>query len=179
MPHFSDFVVITGGNDMPKKSRPGRPKIQRLIVPLVRCGYPYTITLDAVQVAALLPVSVKTAYKWINGAPMSPAHYQLLTIQAAGVIPHPGWDDWHFCPVTHQLVGANGYSFAPGELSYWSLQKALLREVQAENGRLRIQVAELRALVDQQRTAPGRRDNVVRLSHSAKKRPDRSGQGSA
>ena len=46
---------------------------------------------------------------------------------------------------TGRLIAPNGYSFNSGELSWWSLEKALRVELQRENAGLRIQLETLRA----------------------------------
>jgi hypothetical protein len=101
--------------------------------------------------ARLAGVSVKTVYHWINGTKTpSPQVQQLMEIRAGGLFPWQGWEGWRMLPETGRLVAPNGYSFMPGELAWWSLEKALRAELQRENAALRVQVQTLRAQIQEQ-----------------------------
>ncbi|WP_228223623.1 DUF3653 domain-containing protein [Marinobacter nauticus] len=101
--------------------------------------------------ARLAGVSVKTVYHWINGTKTpSPQVQQLMEIRAGGLFPWQGWEGWRMLPETGRMVAPNGYSFMPGELAWWSLEKALRAELQRENAALRVQVQTLRAQIQEQ-----------------------------
>lgn len=103
------------------------------------------------EVARLAGVSVKTVYHWIAGTKTpSPQVQQLLEIRLGGTLPWNGWEGWRLSPDTGRLMAPNGYSFMAGELSWWSLEKALRVELQRENAALRLQVETLRAQVNEQ-----------------------------
>ena len=132
---------------MKKKSKRGRKKSRWF---QVRVGDSW-VQLRPEDAARLAGVSVKTVYHWINGTKTpSPQVQQLLEIRAAGLFPWAGWEGWRVQPETGRLVAPNGFSFTPGELAWWSLEKALRAELQRENAALRVQVETLRAQIQEQ-----------------------------
>lgn len=109
------------------------------------------IQMEPERVSALAGVSVKTVYHWIAGTKTpSPQVQMLMEIRIGGLFPWKGWEGWRLSPDTGRLIAPNGYSFMPGELSWWSLEKALRVELQRENAALRVQVDTLRAQVQEQ-----------------------------
>jgi len=151
MPQFSDFFVSTTGRTMKKKSNRGRKKTRLFKLKFQFAGRDDWIQLEPERVAELAGVSVKTVYHWIAGTKTpSPHIQQLLEIRAGGVFPWQGWEGWRVCPITGRLIAPNGYSFQPGELAWWSLQKQLIKELERDNALLRIQMEQLRAQVNEQ-----------------------------
>lgn len=147
MRHFQDFFVMKTPPRKKKQSNRGR-KQSRFFQLKVGDSW---INLYPEQAARLAGVSIKTVYHWINGTKTpSPQVQMLLEIRAGGVFPWQGWEGWRLSPDTGRLMAPNGYSFMPGELSWWSLEKALRAELQRENAGLRLQVEQLRAQVNEQ-----------------------------
>lgn len=147
MPQFSDRFVMKTARRNPKKSTRGRKKTRffKLIV-----GDSW-VQLDPERAAEMAGVSVKTVYHWINGTKTpSPQVQMLMEIRAGGMLPWSGWEGWRLLPDSGRLCAPNGYSFMPGELAWWSLEKALRSELQRENAALRVQVEQLRAQVQEQ-----------------------------
>ena len=132
---------------MTKKSNRGRKKNR---VFRLRVGDSF-VMLQPEQAARLAGVSLKTVYHWIAGTKTpAPQVLQLMEIKAGGVFPWRGWEGWRMLPESGRLVAPNGYSFMPGELAWWSLEKALRAELQRENAALRVQVQTLRAQIQEQ-----------------------------
>lgn len=147
MRHFSDFFVMKTSRRNSKKSNRGR-KQTRLFKLSVGDSW---VQLRPEDAARLAGVSVKTVYHWINGTKTpSPQVQMLMEIRAGGMLPWAGWEGWRLMPNTGRLCAPNGYSFMPGELAWWSLEKALRAELQRENAALRVQVETLRAQVQEQ-----------------------------
>lgn len=65
-------------------------------------------------------------------------------------MPWQGWDGWRIEVETGRLMAPNGYSFYPGELAGWSIQKQLLNEFRRENALLQVEVKQLRQQVAEQ-----------------------------
>ncbi|MDX1800392.1 MAG: DUF3653 domain-containing protein [Marinobacter sp.] len=136
---------------MKKRSKAGRPKTKFFQLKLVTGGLDTWVQLEPARVAALVGVSVQTVYHWINGTKTpAPTTLALLEIVAGGLLPWRGWHGWRLSPETGRLIAPNGYSFQPGELAWWSLQKQLIRELERDNAGLRLQLEILRAQVNEQ-----------------------------
>lgn len=151
MPVFSDCVVIKMPVSRRKKSKAGRPKTCNFLLRFHVCGHETFVQMDPPRVARLAGVNPSTVYHWIAGTKTPGAvTQQLLEIKLAGLFPWKGWEGWRLCPHTARLLAPNGYSFAPGELAYWSLQKQLIGELQRENAELRIQMAQMREQINEQ-----------------------------
>lgn len=147
MRQFSDCFFMKTPRNKPKKSNRGRKK-SRFFKLVVGDSW---VQLRPEDAAALAGVSVKTVYHWINGTKTpSPQVLQLLEIKAGGALPWRGWEGWRLMPESGRLCAPNGYSFMPGELAWWSLEKALRAELQRENAALRVQVEQLRAQIQEQ-----------------------------
>ena len=139
-----DFVGAKTVTVMKKRSSPGRKKTHFLRLDYTAAGRESFRNLSADDLVRLLSVSRQTAYKWIQaGRVLDADKLRLLRFLVGGDIPWPEWERWRLCPSTNLLLAPNGYTFAPGELMYLSLQKQLLRETQAENARLLVRVREL------------------------------------
>lgn len=134
-----------------KRSNAGRPRNCYFLLRFDVRGHESFIQMEPERVARLAGVTTSTVYHWIAGS-KTPAKVteQLLEIKLAGLFPWKGWEGWRICPETARLLAPNGYSFAPGELAYWSLQKQLIGELQRENAELRIQMAQMRQQVNEQ-----------------------------
>lgn len=147
MPQFSECFVMKTPATKKKKSNRGRKKSRHFFL-----RYNDSWVKLAPETAAYLAgVSVKTVYHWIAGTKTpSPQIQQLMEIRAAGVFPWAGWEGWRVSPDSGRLVAPNGYSFMPGELAWWSLQKQLIKELERDNALLRIQLEQLRAQVNEQ-----------------------------
>lgn len=147
MHRFSEFIVMKTPTGKRKKSNRGRKKSRWF---RLRVGDSW-VQLRPDDAARLAGVSVKTVYHWINGTKTpSPQVQQLMEIRAGGLFPWQGWEGWRMLPETGRMVAPNGYSFMPGELAWWSLEKALRAELQRENAALRVQVQTLRAQIQEQ-----------------------------
>lgn len=134
-----------------KKSNRGRKKSRVFQLRFTFTGRDDWIQLEPEEAARLAGVSVKTVYHWINGTKTpSPQVQMLLEIRAGGFLPWKGWEGWRLDHTTGRLIAPNRYSFMPGELAWWSLEKQLRTEVQRENALLRVEVEQLRAQVAEQ-----------------------------
>lgn len=162
MRRFQDFYVISGRRVMKKKSNRSRKKNR-----LFRLNVGDSFVMLSPDAAALMAgVSVKTVYHWIAGSKTpSPQVQMLMEIRAGGVFPWKGWEGWRMLPDSGRLCAPNGFSFMPGELAWWSLEKALRAELQRENAALRVQVATLRAQVQEQAA-----NNLLRFPQAKKNR---------
>lgn len=151
MPRFSDCVVITMPRSRKKQSNAGRPKARYFLLRYDLRGHESFVQMDPATVADLAGVNISTVYHWIAGTKTpAPVTEQLLEIKLAGVFPWKGWNGWRVCPHTARLQAPNGYSFTPGELAYWSLQKQLIGELQRENAALHLRITQLRHQVNEQ-----------------------------
>lgn len=144
---FQELFVMKTTPRKKKQSKRGRKKSRFF---QLNVGDSW-IQLRPDEAARLAGVSVKTVYHWINGTKTpSPQVQMLMEIRAGGAFPWKGWEGWRLSPDTGRLMAPNGYSFMPGELSWWSLEKALRAELQRENAALRLQLEQLRAQVNEQ-----------------------------
>lgn len=151
MRRFSDYFDMTGPRGVKKHSNRGRPKSRFFQLRFTILGRETMLQTDPAVVARLAGVSKQTVYHWIAGTKTpSPLTQQLLEIKLAGLFPWKGWDGWRVCDQTGRLIAPNGYSFQPGELAWWSLQKQLIKELERENALLRLQLEQLRAQVNEQ-----------------------------
>lgn len=165
MADFQDFFAITPVEPMKNRSNRGRRKTQFFTLRFTILGRDDQVTLHPETVADLTGRSVKTVYDWISGRKTPDATTMaLLEIRAAGLIPNPAWRDWRVDPVTGRLKAPNGYSFTPGELAAWSIDKQLMAALKQENALLKIRMEEMRALVNDQAA-----NNVLPFSLKAKK----------
>ena len=150
-----------------KKSNRGRKKTRFFMLRFTFFNRDAFIQLRADEAAALAGVSVKTVYHWIAGTKTpAPQVQMLMEIRAGGMFPWRGWEGWRMCTDTGRLLAPNGYSFQPGELAWWSLQKQLISELQRENTLQRIQLEQLRAQVNEQAA-----NNLLHFPRAKKNRP--------
>jgi len=151
MPQFSERFAMKKRRVVRKKSNRGRKKTRIFQLRFQFFGREDWVQMDPERVADLAGVSVKTVYHWIAGTKTpSPQVQQLLEIRMGGVFPWKGWEGWRVCPQTGRMIAPNGYSFQPGELAWWSLQKQLIKELERDNALLRIQLEQLRCQVNEQ-----------------------------
>lgn len=147
MAQFLEFPVMKKTPVKRKKSNRGRKKTAWLTV---RVGDSW-VRLRPEDAATLAGVSIKTVYHWIAGTKTpAPQVSALLEIVAGGALPWRGWEGWRLATDSGRLMAPNGYSFMPGELAWWSLQKQLIKELERDNAWLRIQLEQLRAQVNEQ-----------------------------
>ena len=151
MAQFTDFVVMSGVRNRKKKSNRGRKKNTYFVLRFTNYGRESFVSMDVPDAARLAGVSEKTVYHWIAGTKTpSPQVQQLLKMKLAGLLPWQGWDGWRIEVETGRLMAPNGYSFYPGELAGWSIQKQLLNEFRRENALLQVEVKQLRQQVAEQ-----------------------------
>lgn len=167
MPRILDFFAYKNAPAMKKRSKRGRKKTAVYTLRLCQFGRDSFVTLDPAQVARLAGVSEKTVYHWIAGTKTpSPITQALLEIAAGGSFPWHGWEGWRIDPPTGRLLAPNGYSFLPGELAGWSIQKQLIKALEEQNTRLRLQLEQLRWQVQEQAA-----NNLVPFPKATKKAP--------
>ena len=167
MPHFLSLVAMKTPRSKTKKSNRGRKKSRFFMLRFTFFNRDAWIQLRPDDAAELAGVSVKTVYHWINGTKTpSPQVQMLMEVRAGGMFPWQGWEGWRMCMDSGRLMAPNGYSFQPGELAWWSLQKQLIGELQRENTWLRIQLEQLRAQVNEQAA-----NNLLYFPRAKKNRP--------
>lgn len=151
MAQIQDFFAMTGRRNRKKQSNRGRKKTHRFVLRFSYLGRDSFVSLSVSDAAVLAGVSEKTVYHWIAGTKTpSPQVEQLMEIKLAGLLPWKGWDDWRMEVETGRLIAPNGYSFYPGELAGWSIQKQLMAELQHQNALLRVEAQQLRQQVAEQ-----------------------------
>lgn len=106
--------------------------------------------LSAKQVAALLSVSIKTVYRWMNGATMPSGYRELLEIKALGTVPGlPGVHVWE-----GELFTPTGYQLNAVELDQYGRMLPQVAALARENQRLQAEVKRLKAWLQQLQPEP-------------------------
>jgi len=148
---FLELFAVKKRESRAKKSNAGRKKTAWYRIKLTASGRDSWVQLRPDVVADLVGVSKQTVYHWIAGTKTpAPTTQALLEIVGGGSMPWRAWKDWRVCTDTGRMIAPNGYSFNAGELSWWSLQKALNDELRRENLDLKIQLETMRAQVNEQ-----------------------------
>lgn len=151
MAQFSDFYVMTGRRNRKKQSNRGRKKSTYFVLRFTFYGRETFVSMTVADAARLAGVSEKTVYHWVAGTKTpSPQVQQLMEMKLGGILPWKGWDGWRMDVESGRLMAPNGYSFYPGELAGWSIQKQLLNEFRRENALLKVEVQQLRQQVSEQ-----------------------------